>query len=336
MAKQIDHARKLAESFGASLLEDIQPNGNPISTGCLAFDFLLQGGIPSGLITEIVGDFSTGKSMLGLQLCREVIKAGGWAVLIDSENSINKDFATKVLGVDENLMYFIAEDLESTYEFLVNLLEKQAKKAKAKKPCVIVWDTPAATPPAIVKGTKSGSPIAPAARVHSERIPLLLNYLRGTGIALVLVNQLRSKIGVLFGQKWESYGGRAIRFYSSLRLHLTRGGRTKKNEQTTGTRGRMEIIKSRICRPFTQVEFTIDFDRGIPPWSGTLELFKKAGIIRQGKNSSLLSYYPKEGDRVILKPIQISNPEIYQQMWDQADKEKLEMALSIKDKHNDK
>ena len=140
--------KRLAESLGATLLDDIDPVADPISTGCKAFDFLLQGGIPSGLITEFVGDFSTGKSLLGLQICRECINSGGIAILIDSENSINKAWATGVLKVDSSkLIYYVASNLEKTYEFLFDAVQKFRKKT----PSVIVWDSIAATPAAIIK-----------------------------------------------------------------------------------------------------------------------------------------------------------------------------------------
>ena len=329
--KSGQRARKLTElarMFGAALLDDFKPIAKPLSTGCLALDFLLEGGIPAGLITEIVGDFSTGKSMLGLQLCREAINAGGWGLLIDSENALNKPYAIKVLGVDKNLMTYMGEDLESTYDFVINLLKKEAKKGKIKDPAIIVWDTIAGTPPAEVKDTKQNTRFAPWARIHSEKLPVLLTDLRSTGIALVLMNQLRSKMNVLFGRHWESHGGRAINFYPSLRLHLTPKGKITVDNTIVGTKGRMEIIKSRVCRPFGQVDFTIDFEKGITPWSGTLELFKKAGLVKI--NGSMYELLAEDGSFCRFRPSQLNRPDIYEGLWEKADKEILKKALGMR------
>ena len=317
--------KRLAESLGATLLNDIEPVADPISTGCKAFDFLLQGGIPSGLITEFVGDFSTGKSLLGLQICRECINSGGIAILIDSENSINKAWATDVLKVDPNkLIYFVADNLENTYGFLVEAL----KKFKLKIPSVIVWDSIAATPPAVVKGDIAGSDLAAAARVNSKLLPTLLSGLRSSGTGLVLINQLRSKIGVMFGQKWDSYGGRAIKFYSSLRVHIKRTGRVKAAKATVGTKGRAEIIKSRICRPFTSLDFTIDFEHGITPWSGTLELFEKAGLIKTVSGKTI---FRSDQGALDLNKHDIRSSKTYELLWENADEKKLLSVLNIKE-----
>ncbi len=321
--------KRLAESLGATLLDDIDPVADPISTGCKAFDFLLQGGIPSGLITEFVGDFSTGKSLLGLQICRECINSRGIAVLIDSENSINSSWATEILKVDSSkLIYYVAPNLEATYKFLFEAVQK----FKRKIPSVIVWDSIAATPPAVVKGEAKGSDLAVAARVNSKLLPTLLSGLRSSGTGLVLINQLRSKIGVLFGQKWDSYGGRAIKFYSSLRVHIVRTGRVRSAKITTGTKGRAEIIKSRICRPFTYLDFTIDFEQGIPPWSGTLELFVKAGLVRKfGGKESNMRVFKSNSFICKFKSSQIGEDGVWETLWSYADEEKLLSALNIKE-----
>ena len=266
--------RKLAESLGANLLDDLKPVGKPLSTGCKVLDLLLQGGIPRGMITEIVGAFSTGKSLLGLQLCREAAQAGHVAVIFDAENTLNKSWAVNTLHIDPGkLITYTTETLEKTYEFLENTLDT-FKKSKVKD-SVIVWDSVAATNPAVLVGEKKGSEIAAAAVVHSRMIPKLLTRLRETRTSLVLLNQERAQIGVMFGQKWAGTGGNAIPYYSSLRLRLIKTGKVKKGSAISGVKGRAEIIKSRICRPFLRADFEIDFERGIVPWSGMLELLKK-------------------------------------------------------------
>ncbi len=314
--------RQLADILGANLLDDLKPVGKPLSTGCKVLDLLLQGGIPRGMITEIVGDFSTGKSLLGLQLCREAAHKGHIAVLFDAENTLNKTWAVDTLCMDPDLLItFTADNLEKTYGFLDKTLETFEKTKVFDS--VIVWDSVAATLPAVLTGEKKGSEIAAAAVVHSRLLPKLLSRLRSTRTSLVLLNQERSKIGVMFGQHWESFGGKAIRYYASLRLRLIKTGKVRSGRSISGVKGRAEIIKSRICRPFLQADFEIDFVKGITPWSGMLELLKKAGIIKVAGSVYSLKLSKKKSLK--FKGAQL--PELYKDVWRFANKEKLEQAL---------
>jgi len=304
--------KALAKSLKAITLDEIDDQIPRAGTGCLVLDFLLDGGIPYGLVTEIVGDYSTGKSLLGLQLCREVIKAGGVGIYLDSENAINKQWAVKTLGIDPaTLICPTVVSLENGYNIINDICQSTYKQ---KVPTIIVWDTIAATPAAAHREIeKNYSTIALAARINSERLSLIIDPLKQSGVALVLLNQLRSKIGVMFGQKWESCGGRAIRFYSSLRLYITRMGKLKSNNKIYGTVGRVEIIKSRCGPPFRKVVFEIDFKQGIAPWSGMLELLKDANIISVSggiyKTKYINSFHSKD------------LPNIYQELWKNAKKD---------------
>tara|TARA_Y100000310_G_C20698991_1_gene827918 strand:- start:5664 stop:6650 length:987 start_codon:yes stop_codon:yes gene_type:complete len=314
--------RKLAKSLGANLLDDLKPVGPPLSTGCKVLDLLLQGGIPRGMITEIVGDFSTGKSLLGLQLCREAAREGNFAVIFDAENTLNKIWAVDTLHINPDLLITHTEDtLEKAYDFLDNILD--TFKKERIKDSVIVWDSVAATLPAVLVGEKKGSEIAAAAVVHSKRLPKLLSKLRSTRTSLVLLNQERSKIGVVFGQHWESFGGKAIRYYSSLRLRLIKTGKVKSGRTINGVKGRAEIIKSRICRPYLKADFEIDFMKGIPPWSGLLTLLTIAGIIKF--TGALYVVQNTKGKSIKFKAKDIE--EVYEKVWKFADKKKLEKAL---------
>jgi len=310
-----DIIKILAESLKAATLDEMDDQVPRASTGCLVLDFLLDGGVPHGLITEIVGDYSTGKSLLGLQLCREVIKAGGVGIYLDSENAINKQWAVETLGIKPStLICPTVVSLESGYDIINNVCQSTCRQ---KIPTIIVWDTIAATPAAAAhEGEgKNYSTIALAARINSERLSLIVNPLKRSGVALVLLNQLRSKIGIMFGQKWESCGGRAIRFYSSLRLHVTRIGKLKTNNKIYGVVGRVEIIKSRCGPPFRKVVFEIDFKRGIAPWSGMLELLKNADIISASGGVYSSEYISEPSFRA--KDL----PNLYKELWETAEKD---------------
>jgi len=309
-------AKSLAKILGAEILDDLEDESTLASTGCVPLDYLLEGGIPAGLITEIVGDFSTGKSLIGLQLCREVIRAGGIGVYLDSENALNKNWAVDSLDINpEELIYLTAFSLEKTYE----KIKEVCKEAKTDRPVMIVWDTIAASQPDAITISKSSdskikkdySPIGLAARKNSENMPEIVKCLRESGASLVILNQLRSKIGVLFGQKWESCGGRAIRFYSSLRLHMTKRGKIKQGGICTGITGCMEVIKSRRSKPFTKVEFDVDFNSGIDPWSGMTKLLTKAGIV-----AAIGGVYKFKGSKKSFKSADL--PQIYKEIWDLA------------------
>lgn len=277
MARADDVMQEIAKELKAITLAECDLADRWISTGVRSIDSLLGGGVPCGLISEFVGDFSTGKSLLGLQICREAIAAGGLGVYGDAENALHRPWATGTLGVDaERLIYPEIFTLEQGYDHVERTLDVVQKRGLF--PAVFVWDTIAAPPPKVMR-EGDGSTMGARARVNSERLPKILADVRKSGMALVLINQLRSKIGVQFGRKWESCGGRAIRFYSSLRVLLARTGKQKFGKVVIGTKGYAEVLKSRLSRPYRFARFEIDFERGVPPWAGTLDLLKRAGVL---------------------------------------------------------
>jgi recombination protein RecA len=258
-AKQI---KKVAEELESALLEDLEEDTERLGTGCEHIDEILGGGVPVGRITEVVGDFSTGKSLLGLQLCRQNGAEGGVSIIIDSENSLDKKWVVH-LGIDPETL-IVADPtkistLEDAYDYIRTVLKIAAESDQY---FLIVWDTIAATPPKAVR-TAEGSTMAVDARVNSQELRTLLDDLRTSQTTLVLINQLRDKPNVLFGQKWESFGGRAIRFYSTMRLHLKKGRRIKRGSDTLGFAGTLEVIKTKLGRPHDVAEFKLFFDRGI-------------------------------------------------------------------------
>jgi len=305
-----DSLRHLVQKLGASLLSDIAEPGSAVSTGNLVIDALLGGGIPCGLITEMVGDFSTGKSLLGLQVCRSAIDAGGIAIYLDSERSLNRKWASTLGVKEQGMIVYEPPDLEDAYTFLLRSIEICHKY----EPAVIVWDSLAAISP-----REDSNPTVLAARINSANLPKLLSGLKESNAALLLINQLRSKIGVLFGKKWESCGGRAVRFYASLRLYLSQVAKVK-----GGVRCRAEVIKSRLSRPYRHVDFVMRFDVGIEPWSGMIELLKRAGLVSSAGGGWM--FKPSDGGESI-KFRMVELPQVYRDIWSALSREDIERAL---------
>lgn len=313
-------AADIAKALGTVTLDDLAADGPTISTGCHVLDLQLGGGIPAGMITELVGDFSSGKSMLGIQICREAIKAGGVAFYCDSERALNRDWAVAALGIDpKGLVYLEAATLEDMYERILAVIKALGKVTGP--PCVLVWDSIAASPPKhILDGDNNA--VAAAARVNSEQLPRVLTGLQATGVALVLINQKRMKPMVMFGQKWESMGGQAVRYYSTVRVHMIKLGKEKHGGRIVGTRGMTELIKSRRCKPFSQVKFELLFDHGVQPWSGMLSLFNEAGML---DTSGGVYTFKSDGYKARFTKAQL--PELHAELWEHANKERLQMAL---------
>jgi recombination protein RecA len=254
--------KELAKELGSVLLEDIAVDIPRMSTGSETLDALLGGGVPVGRITEVIGDFSAGKSLLGLQLCRANGKSGGISILIDSENSLDRKWVES-LGVDPKTLIIPNPDevatLEDTYTYIRKVLEIASD---SEQYFLIVWDSIAATPPKAVRNGE-GSTMAVDARINSQELRTLLDDLSCTETTLVLINQLRSKPGVLFGQKWESFGGRAIRFYATMRLLLTKCKKIGAKDNVKGFKVKFEVIKTKLGRPFVSTECDLYFDKGI-------------------------------------------------------------------------
>jgi len=315
--------KQMAASLKVPTLDMVDEGCKQISTNCITIDYLLNGGVPLGLITEIVGDFSTGKTLLGLYLCKKAISAGGFGIYMDSENALDKRWVENLGLKTDSIIYPMTETLEEAYNLIISICKHVPAKAK-NKPIVIIWDTLAATPPATIRDDDNRSKMAAAARINSEQMPRIIGPLKQNGIALVILNQLRSKIGVTFGQKWESSGGRAIRFYSSLRLLITKFSKYKRNGSVIGMIGAMEIIKSRIGRPYTKVKFEIDFKHGMNEWSGMLSLLQKANLVKISGGRYYFRYWPKKSFRYD------EFPSIYKKMWERVidkDEEKLQSTL---------
>lgn len=280
-----------------------------ISTGNRAINNAISGsckcGIAVGRLTEIFGDFSSGKTLLAGHILAEVQKLGGIAVLIDTEHAFSKTMGQNI-GIDlSSLIYIPAETVEDVFEAIKVIIDLIRAKAPSRY-VVVALDSVAATPSLRELEEDVGkAEFAHRALLWSKGLRKVTALISKQKIALVFTNQIRDKIGVLFGPTFDTAGGRAIRFHSSVRIHLKRKkkifevvkkkpgdekgkakGKEKEKEgkKVIGMEGSLEVVKNKLFPPFRQVEFEVYFDRGIPEFSGYVPVLVEKGILKAGSS----------------------------------------------------
>lgn len=257
-----------------------------ISTQCTALDWAIgREGVPLGRLTEISGTEATSKTALGIHILAECQKQGGVAILIDSENAFDPSWARK-LGLDtKHLVCMQPETIEDVFDEEAHVISV-VKKRKSNVPVVILHDSLAASPTrAEVAGEFGDSFPATHARVISAAIRKILSTITREKIALVIINQLKEKIGVVFGDKFVSFGGRALKYHASLRIQVTRTGYLKKGIDTVGIPVRARVIKNKIAVPFKEANYDFYFEKGIDNVSALLDLAER--LERVKKNGAL-------------------------------------------------
>lgn len=254
-----------------------------IPTGAINLDAAIGvGGIPRGRITEIYGPESSGKTTLCLHLVANVQKAGGVAAYVDAEHALDVEYARK-LGVDvENLLVSQPDTGEQALEIVEILVRSGAVD-------IIVIDSVAAlVPKAEIEGEMGDSHVGLQARLMSQALRKLAGAINRSNSAVVFINQLREKIGVMFGNPETTTGGKALKFYASLRLDIRRIGPVKEREAVIGNRVRVKIVKNKVAPPFRQAEFDVMFDEGISHTSLVVDIASEANIIQ--KSGAWYSY----------------------------------------------
>ena len=247
-----------------------------ISTGCLSLDIALGiGGIPQGRITEIYGPESSGKTTLTLHLAAECQKAGGTVAFIDAEHALDTGYAAK-LGVDvPNLLISQPDSGEQALEIADMLVRSGAVNL------LIVDSVAALTPRAELEGDMGDSHMGLQARLMSQALRKLTGSISRSNTAVVFINQLRMKIGVMFGNPETTTGGNALKFYASVRMDIRRTGAIKDGEEVTGSRTKVKIIKNKMAPPFKSTEFDIMFNCGISQSGDILDLAVTHKIIEK-------------------------------------------------------
>ncbi|HEY8194663.1 MAG TPA: recombinase RecA [Hyphomicrobium sp.] len=283
---------QIDKSFGKGSIMRLGANEKldieSISTGSLGLDIALGiGGLPKGRIIEVYGPESSGKTTLALQVVAEAQKKGGTCGFIDAEHAIDPAYARK-LGVKvEDLLISQPDTGEQALEITDTLVRSGAID-------VIVIDSVAAlTPKAELEGEMGDSLPGLQARLMSQALRKLTGSISKSNTMVIFINQIRMKIGIMFGNPETTTGGNALKFYASVRLDIRRIGQIKEREEAVGNQTRVKVVKNKVAPPFKQVEFDIMYGEGISKVGELIDLGVKAGIVE--KSGAWLSY---NGDRI--------------------------------------
>jgi len=298
--------------LGEGAIEDIEV----IPSGSLTLDIALGvNGYPRGRVVEIYGPESSGKTTLALHAIAEAQKAGGIAAMIDAEHAFDQTYAAN-LGIDvANLLISQPDDGEQALEIADSLIRSGAID-------ILVIDSVAAlTPRAEIEGEMGDSQMGLQARLMSKALRKLTGSINKTGCTVMFINQLREKIGVMFGNPETTTGGNALKFYASVRIDIRRSSQIKDGDKVLGNRTRVRVVKNKVAPPFRKAEFDIMYGKGISKSGEILDLAVESDLIK--KSGSWFSYGETRlgQGRDTVKELIEDNPELMEELEQKLKKE---------------
>jgi recombination protein RecA len=287
-----------------------------ISTGAISLDFALGiGGVPRGRVVEIFGPESSGKTTLALQVIAQAQKVGGMAAFVDAEHALDASYAGK-LGVDlDNLLVSQPDNGEQALEIVEVLVRSGGVDV------VVVDSVAALVPRAEIEGEMGEAQVGLQARLMSQALRKLTGVVSKSKTCLIFINQLREKIGVMFGNPETTTGGRALKFYSSVRLDIRRIGAIKDGDTVVGGRTRVKVVKNKVAPPFREAEFDVMYGEGISREGDLLDLAVDRRIVEKSGTWFSFSGERLGQGRENAKQFLKDNPEIFRTIDDRVRRE---------------
>jgi recombination protein RecA len=267
---------------------EVAPDIQVVSTGSLGLDLALGvGGLPRGRVVEIYGPESSGKTTLTLQVIAEMQKIGGTCAFVDAEHALDTQYAQK-LGVDLSELLVSQPD---TGEQALEIVDALVRSGSVD--LIVVDSVAALTPKAEIEGEMGDSLPGLQARLMSQALRKLTGTINRTNTLVIFINQIRMKIGVMFGNPETTTGGNALKFYSSVRLDIRRTGSIKKGEEVTGSETKVKVVKNKVAPPFKAASFDILYGEGISREGEILDLGSEADIVEKSG-----AWYSYNGERI--------------------------------------